>query len=107
MPSIITIPDNIGDYLTLTNVSLAYWIMDDGGFTGYGLKLYTNAYTLKNLNILINALNKNFSIYPSINKTSIKDQYTLYIPKNQMPILIDLVKEFIHPSMLYKLNMVK
>ena len=29
----------------LTAVSLAYWIMDGGGFTGYGLKLYTNAFS--------------------------------------------------------------
>jgi hypothetical protein len=26
---------------------LAYWIMDDGGFTGSGLKLFTNAYNIE------------------------------------------------------------
>ena len=46
--------------------------MDDGGFTGSGLKLYTNAYTLAELNLLIEALDKNFDIKATINKTSIK-----------------------------------
>ena len=65
-----TIPENISNYLT--KISLAYWIMDDGGFTGSGLKLYTNAYTLAELNLLIEALDKNFDIKATINKTSIK-----------------------------------
>lgn len=39
------VPSNISNYLT--RVSLAYWIMDDGGYTGSGLKLYTNAFKLE------------------------------------------------------------
>jgi hypothetical protein len=38
------IPNNIADFLT--PLSLAYWIMDDGSFTGSGLKLHTNAFSL-------------------------------------------------------------
>ena len=37
------VPANIADILT--PVGLAYWIMDDGGFTGTGLKIYTNAFS--------------------------------------------------------------
>ena len=43
------VPTNIANYIT--PVSLAYWIMDDGGFTGSGLKLYTNAFTKDELNL--------------------------------------------------------
>ena len=57
------IPTNIADYLT----PLAFWIMDDGGFTGSGLKLYTNAFSSFELNLFINALDKNFSIKATIN----------------------------------------
>lgn len=78
--------------------------MDDGGYTGHGLKLYTNAFNLEDLNLLVEAINKNFSIRVKIHKSSIKDQYTLYISKKQLPLVIDLVKEYMHPSMLYKLN---
>ena len=96
------IPTNIAELLT--PVSLAFWIMDDGGFTGSGLKLYTNAFSLDDLNLLVDALDKNLSIKATINKSSIKDQQTLYISKKQLPLVVDLVKDHMHPSMLYKLN---
>ena len=32
--------------------------MDDGGFTGHGLKLYTNAFNVEELQLLIKALDK-------------------------------------------------
>ena len=97
------VPSNIADILT--SVSLAYWIMDDGGFTGSGLKLYTNAFSQNELQLLVEALSKNFSIKASIHKTSIKNQETIYISKNQLPLVINLVRDHMHPSMLYKLNM--
>jgi hypothetical protein len=78
--------------------------MDDGGFTGSGLKLYTNAFQIEELFLLIGALKINFSLIATINKTSIPNQYTLYLSKDQMPLIINLVKNHMHPSMLYKLN---
>ena len=89
------IQNNIAEYLT--RVSLAYWIMDDGSFTGNGIKLYTNAFTLEELNLLIEALNKNFSIKATINISNReKAQYTLYISKNQLQLVRDLVKDHMH-----------
>jgi hypothetical protein len=68
--------------------------MDDGSFTGSGLKLHTNAFTLEELNLLIDALNKNFSIKATINISKReKAQYTLYISKNQLQLVSDLVKD--------------
>lgn len=56
------IPTNIADYLT--PVSLAFWIMDDGGFTGSGLNLYTNAFSSNELDLFIDALDKKcFAFY--------------------------------------------
>jgi len=80
--------------------------MNDGGFTGSGLKLHTDAFKIEDINLLIGALNKNFSINASINKTSINNQFTIYISKKDLPVVINLVKEHMHPSMLYlyKLN---
>ena len=46
---------------------------------GSGLKLHTNAFSSDDLNLLIDALDKNFAIKATINKSSIKDQQTLYI----------------------------
>ena len=79
--------------------------MDDGSFTGNGIKLYTNAFTLEELNLLIEALNKNFSIKATINISKReKAQYTLYISKNQLQLVRDLVKDHMHEDMMYKLN---
>ena len=46
-------------------VDLDYWIMDDGGFTGTGLRLYTNAFNQKELNLLVEALDTKI-IYKSL-----------------------------------------
>jgi hypothetical protein len=57
------------------------------------------------LNLLIEALNKNFSIKATINVSNKeKSQYNLYISKNQLSLVKNLVIEYIHPDMLYKLN---
>ena len=100
------IPNNIAELLT--SISLAYWIMDDGSFTGSGLKLHTNAFSLKELNLLIEALDKNFSIKATIHVSNReKSQYTIYISKSQMSLVKDLVIKHMHPDMLYKLNIDK
>jgi hypothetical protein len=57
------------------------------------------------LNLLIEALEKNFSIKATINISNReKSQYNLYISKNQIPLVKDLVVKHMHPDMLYKLN---
>lgn len=97
------IPSNIAEMLT--PVSLAYWIMDDGSFTGSGLRISTNAFSSNDLDLLIEALEKNFSIKATRNiQYRDKSQYTLYISKNQLPLVRSLVKEHMHPDMLYKLG---
>ena len=45
----------------LTSVSLAFWIMDDGGLGSNGtLNLHTDSYTLTEVNLLIDVLKRNF-----------------------------------------------
>jgi hypothetical protein len=41
--------------------------MDDGSFTGTGIKLHTNAFSKEELILLIKALDNNFSIKATIN----------------------------------------
>ena len=56
-----TIPSNIGDLLT--EVGLAFWIMDDGGLGSNGtLNLHKDSYTLAEVNLLIDVLKRNFDI---------------------------------------------
>lgn len=96
------IPSNIEGLLT--PIVLAYWIMCDGGWSGYGLKLSTNSYTKEEVELLIKSLNSKFDLNSSIqvaNKS--KNQYVIYIPSNRIESLKTLVKPYMLPSFLYKL----
>lgn len=97
------IPKNIADFIT--PVSLAYWIMDDGSFSGSGLKLHTNAFSIEELKLLVEVMGNKFGLIVTIHIANReKLQNILYISKKQMPLVIELVKKYMHPSMLYKLN---
>ena len=56
------IPSNIGDYLT--HISLAFWICDDGSWNSVGryVTLCTDSFTLKEVELLIEVLNKKFNL---------------------------------------------
>ena len=88
----------------LTPLALAVWIMDNGcKFNNKGIKLSTNSFTLKNVKILINILKEKYNLNVSIHKTGVINQYNIYISKSSMPQLNELVKSYIHPTMLYKI----
>jgi hypothetical protein len=97
------VPSNIEQ--NFTKISLAYWIMDNGSFSGSGIKLYTAAFSMKDLELLIKILHKNLGIKATINiHNKDKNQYSLYISKNQLDLVKSLVKEYMHPSMMYILG---
>lgn len=96
------VPESIGQYLT--PLALAIWIMDDGAKVSKGLKLSTNSFTYNECLILVKALNYNFNIKASVQWAGSKDQYILYIWKESMNDLINIVSPYIIPEMKYKLN---
>jgi len=94
------IPPFIEDLLN--PLSLAIWLMDDGGvhpsgmiFSTYNLKLYE-------IELLQVALKNKFNLDSNIQ--SRKAGLIIYIPKNELPKLSLIVKKFMIPSMYYKLN---
>ena len=95
------VPNSIAEYLT--PLALAIWIMDDGSKVSKGLKLSTNSFTYNECLILIKALNDNFSLKASVQSAGSKDQYILYIWKESMNDLRNIVSPYIIPSMKYKL----
>jgi hypothetical protein len=100
------IPTWIDEYLS--PLALAIWIMDDGGWIrDRGLKLSTNCFTLKEIKIIVSILKKKYNLEIAIHSTGAIDQYNIYFPKKNLPILIPLVSPHMHPYFLYKLNMVK
>ena len=96
------VPECIGQYLT--PLALAIWIMDDGAKVGQGLKFCTNSFSYNDCLLLIKALNSNFNIKASIQSAGQKDQYIIYVWKESMIDLINIVSPYIVPEMRYKLN---
>jgi ubiquinol-cytochrome c reductase cytochrome b subunit len=99
--NIKTVPSSIGEFIT--PLSLAIWIMDDGGKLGSGLKLSTNAFSYENCMLLTKVLFEKFNIKSSIQSTGIENQFHIYIWKESMSLLRNIVMPFIHPSMKYKI----
>ena len=96
------IPINISEYLT--PFALAVLVMDDGGWTNYGVKIATNSFKLKEVELLKNVLKSKYNLEPTIQKIWIKDKYSIYIKKQSIPNLINIIGPFMHSSMLYKLG---
>jgi len=95
------VPKNIGKYLT--PLALAIWIMDDGGKVSKGLKFSTNSFTYEECNLLVKVLYDNFKIKSSVQSAGHKDQYIIYVWKESMIILREIVSPYIIPEMKYKI----
>ena len=97
------IPLNIFEYLT--PLALAVWIMDDAGWTNYGVRIATNSFTLKEVELLSDVLKSKYNLKTTIQNISKENQYSLYIKKQSVNNLRIIIGPYIHPSMLYKLDL--
>ena len=96
------IPGNIYEYLT--PLALAVWIMDDGGFANYGIRVATNSFKLKEVELLQDVLKSKYNLETTIQNIYIKDQYSIYIKKKSVNNIRNIVGPYIHFSMLHKLG---
>jgi len=89
----------------LTPLALAIWIMDDGSKVDGGLKLCTNSFSFADCNFLVKLLHENFNLKASVQSTGAKnkEQYHIYIWKETMPLLREIVGPYVHSSMKYKI----
>jgi hypothetical protein len=82
---------------------LAFWIMDDGSWTGSGILIHCNNFNLLDVERLSLLLKETFNLRVSIR---IKGKYhILYIHAESIPAIRMLVKDYIHPSFNYKLGL--
>jgi hypothetical protein len=96
------IPSNIKDLLT--EVGLAYWIMNNRGLGKRGvLNLNTDSYTESEIELLMSALTLNFNLKcrKSLNRSN---QCIIVIPKSQVIQVVNLTYKHFHPSMYYKIG---
>lgn len=98
------VPYNIGELLT--NVGLAYWIMDDGSIQNNGLHLNVYGFDPESVNRLILVLQQNFGLTCSIHKHKSHNMSSrIYIHAHSIDNVRCLVKSHIVPSMMYKLGL--
>lgn len=96
------VPKNIHELLTARG--LAYWIMDDGGKSKYNqMVLHTRGFSKEDVLLLQNTLKINFKLHSRLEE-KVKDQWVIFIPIRQKVSLRDIVKPYIHDSMLYKIE---
>jgi hypothetical protein len=81
---------------------LAIWIMDDGAWTGYGVRIATNCFKPEEVKLLANMLVKLYGLNYTIQ--NIEGHYSIYITKDSIPKLRNLVLPYVVPSMKYKLG---
>jgi hypothetical protein len=94
------IPDNI--YELLTPVALGHWIMGDGTtWSGSGLVLCTDSYSIQDVVRLINVLISRYDFKCNI-RIHREGQYRIYISKKSMELLRTIVIAHMTPSMFYK-----
>ena len=95
-----TLPTNLNKILT--PMALAVWVMDDGSFTGYGVKIATDCFTKQEVFCLSEILQLNFGLQTSVQYQNSK--WRLYIQKSSMPVLKKQIENYLVPSMRYKLG---
>lgn len=93
------IPSNIASLLT--PVGLAYWSLDDGSKCSNGFHLNTNAFSLEDLDLLLDLLRVKLNLICSLHPRGKGNR--IYISAKSMLAFRSLVTPHFHPSMLYKL----
>ena len=100
------VPLNISEMFS--EISLAYWIMDDGYFDAYGraktVILCTESFTKEECIILQSLLEK-LNIKSTLKiRDKFNNRYRIRISKTRLDIVISLVKPYMHKDFLYKLG---
>ena len=89
------VPHNIGEFLS--PFALPVWIMMDGNFNGFGIRLHCNAFDNEDQIFLQHILFEKYGFQTTRQKTN--DQYILYVPKKHFSRLKEMVRPFFHQSM--------
>lgn len=97
----------------LTPMSLAFLIMDDGGWVSgsKSVRIATNNFTKEEVELLRSMFETKFGLNCTVQFLSKKggntprDKYSIYVKVSSLPRLRELVLPYMHPKMLYKLGL--
>lgn len=90
----------------ISPIVLAHLIMGDGNLKlpdGI-LRIYTNSFTKEHIENLSLAITKKLNILNKVVHDR-NNQYMICISKSQLPLVRELIKAYLHPSMYYKLGL--
>ena len=73
-------------------------------YTQYGVRIATNSFTLSEVEYLQNLLTNKFGLNCTVQKIYLDNKYSIYIKKESMVRLKELILPHLHPSMYYKLG---
>ena len=90
----------------ITPLTLAIWISDDGGWLQSGVRIACNSFTIKEVEILQSILITKFNLNCTIQNIYLPNKYSIYIKKDSINKLRELVLPHLHKSMYYKLGLV-
>jgi len=88
----------------LTPLALAIWIIDDGGWANPGIRISTYNFSIDEIEFLISLLKNFYNLNCTIQTFKYGAQSSIYIKKESVPKLIEIVLPYIHYSMYYKLG---
>jgi hypothetical protein len=94
------VPTDIADLLS--PLSLAVWLMDDGGADYAGVTFQTHSFSLGEVALLRDALRVRFGLETS--ERANKGKTVIYVPAAEMRRLRALVEPYLVFSLLYKLQ---
>ena len=97
----------------LTPIALAHWITGDAGFDSHGrgpgrVTLFTNHFTLEEVELLRKLLLDKFGLESALYKRTNKDSkrgYAIRISSRSLSTLQYIVAPHIYPGLLYKIGM--
>ena len=96
------IPQNI--YELLTPVAFAHVIMGDGGFKSKGIFLCTDSYSIQDVVRLMNVLIIRYDLKCTLHRSD--ENYRIYISRNSVGKVVEIVKPYLITSMYYKVGIV-
>ena len=98
------VPENISELLT--PVAFAHLIQGDGGFKSQGIYLCTDSYTLQDVVRLMNVLIIRYELKCTLHRASNGKGYRIYIFRNSVGKVTEIVLPHLIPSMYYKVGIV-
>lgn len=92
----------------MTPVVLAHLIMGDGNLKlpDRIIRIYTNSFTKEDVESLALSIFNNLNIQARVVHDR-NNQYMIVISKSELPKVQNIVKDHMHPSMLYKIDLDK